>query len=36
VVPQPVRFLGCGVIPTRPAPLLGQHSKEVLRELGLR
>src|SRR5579885_2219986 len=36
VVPQPVRFLGSGVLPTRPAPLLGEHSEEVLRELGLR
>ncbi|HLI13835.1 MAG TPA: CoA transferase [Alphaproteobacteria bacterium] len=36
VVTQPTRFLGSGVIPTRPAPLLGQHSEEVLQELRLR
>ncbi|HEY9212431.1 MAG TPA: CoA transferase, partial [Ancylobacter sp.] len=33
VVPQPVHFLGSGPMAARPAPLLGQHSMEILREL---
>jgi crotonobetainyl-CoA:carnitine CoA-transferase CaiB-like acyl-CoA transferase len=35
VVPQPVRFLGSGTLQARPAPLLGEHTEEVLAELRL-
>jgi CoA:oxalate CoA-transferase len=35
VVPQPVRFLGSTALPVRPAPLLGEHTEAVFRELFL-
>lgn len=34
VVPQPVHFLGSGPLPTRPAPLLGEHTAAILETLG--
>lgn len=34
VVRQPVRFLGSGDLPVRPAPCLGEHTGQVLREIG--
>jgi CoA:oxalate CoA-transferase len=34
VVMQPVRFLGSGELPARPAPLLGEHAQDILAELG--
>ncbi|MCS0496834.1 CoA transferase [Ancylobacter sp. MQZ15Z-1] len=30
VVPQPVHFLGSGELPIRPAPLLGEHTDEIV------
>ncbi len=33
VVPQPVHFLGSGALPLRPAPLLGEHTDEILAAL---
>lgn len=33
VVPQPVHFLGSGELPVRPAPLLGEHTAQILGEL---
>ena len=34
-VRQPVRFGGCDLPEPRPAPNLGEHGDELLRELGL-
>ena len=34
-VRNPVRFTGCSLPEPRPAPHLGEHSDELLRELGL-
>ncbi len=34
VVPQPAHFLGSGPSEPRPAPLLGQHTDEILAEIG--
>lgn len=36
VVPQPVHFLGSGELPVRPAPLLGEHTREILASLTTR
>ncbi len=33
VVPQPVHFLGSGQLPVAPAPLLGEHTREILESL---
>jgi crotonobetainyl-CoA:carnitine CoA-transferase CaiB-like acyl-CoA transferase len=34
VVPQPVKFLGSGMMQVKPPPLLGEHSDEIRREIG--